>query len=86
MRNSIWVLELLVIWQLPTGTVPCKNIRFRDRSLFIEGGGGKNKEGAICINKLLEGGTIKFFQENEWGGVAIKFEGICLISMVSIWL
>ena len=28
MRNSIWVLELLVIWQLPTGTVPCKNIRF----------------------------------------------------------
>ena len=27
-RNSIWVLELLVIWQLPTGTVPCKNIRF----------------------------------------------------------
>jgi hypothetical protein len=50
----------------------------RDRSLFMGGGG-------ICINKLLEGGAIKFFQENE-GGVAIKFEGICLISMVSIWL
>ena len=53
---------------------------------YLWKGGGKNKGGAICINKLLEGGgAIKFFQENE-GGVAIKFEGICLISMVSIWL
>ena len=45
----------------------------------MEGGGGREKirGGAICINKLLEGGAIKFFQENE-GGVAIKFEGICL--------
>ena len=59
----------------------------RDRSLFMEGGEGKNKGGgAICINKLLEGGAIKFFQENVGGGVAIKFEGICLISVVSIWL
>jgi hypothetical protein len=34
----------------------------------MEGGGGKNKGGAICINKLLEGGgAIKFFQENEGG-------------------
>ena len=29
-------------------------------------GGGKNK-GGICINKLLEGGATKFFQENEGG-------------------
>jgi hypothetical protein len=43
----------------------------------MEGGEGKNKGGAICINKLLEGGAINFFQENE-GGVAIKFERICL--------
>ena len=57
----------------------------RDRSLFMEGGEGKNKGGAICINKWLEGGAIKFFKENEGGG-AIKFEGICLISLVSIWL
>ena len=41
---------------------------FRDRSLFMEGGEGKNKGGAICINKLLEGGAIKFFKENEGGG------------------
>ena len=34
----------------------------------MEGGEGKNKGGAICINKLLEGGAIKFFQENEGGG------------------
>ena len=33
----------------------------------MEGGGGKNKGGAICINKLLEGGAIKCFQENEGG-------------------
>ena len=34
------------------------------------------------------GRAIKFFQENVLGGggVAIKFEGICLISVVSIWL
>jgi hypothetical protein len=32
-------------------------------------GEGKNKgRGGICINKLLEGGAIKFFQENERGG------------------
>ena len=30
------------------------------------GGGGWQKEGrAICTTKLLEGGAIKFFQENE---------------------
>jgi hypothetical protein len=51
----------------------------------MEGGEGKIRGGGICINKLLEGGAIKFFQEND-GGVAIKFEGIYLISMVSIWL
>ena len=50
-------------------------------------GGGKNKGvGAICINKLLEGGLLNFFKKMRGGGVAIKFEGICLISMVSIWL
>ena len=32
-----------------------------------KGGEGKIR-GAICINKLLEGGAIKFFQENEGGG------------------
>ena len=33
------------------------------------------------------GRAIKFFQENVLGGgVAFKFEGICLISVVSIWL
>jgi hypothetical protein len=52
----------------------------------MEGGGEGKIRGAICINKLPEGGAIKFFQENEGGGVAIKFEGICLISMVSICL
>ena len=30
-------------------------------------GEGKIRGGAICINKLLEGGAIKFFQENEGG-------------------
>ena len=39
----------------------------RDRSLFMEGGGGGIRGGGICINKLLEGGAIKFFQENEGG-------------------
>jgi hypothetical protein len=42
----------------------------------MEGGG--EEKGAICRNKWLEGGAIKFFQENDGGGGAIKFEGICL--------
>ena len=34
----------------------------------MEGGEGKIRGGGgICINKLLEGGAIKFFQENEGG-------------------
>jgi hypothetical protein len=35
------------------------------------------------------GWAIKFFQENEGGGGGggtIKFEGICLIGLVSIWV
>ena len=36
--------------------------------IYERGGEGKNKGGAICINRLLEGGAIKFFQENEGGG------------------
>jgi hypothetical protein len=50
----------------------------------MEGGEGKIR-GAICINKLLEGGGLLNFFKKMRGG-AIKFEGICLISMVSIWL
>jgi hypothetical protein len=59
----------------------------RDRSLFMKGGGGI-RGGGICINKLLEVGLLNFFKKMRrgGGGVAIKFEGICLISMVSIWL
>ena len=40
----------------------------------MEGGEEGKIRGGICINKSLEGGAIKFFQENE-GWVAIKFEG-----------
>jgi hypothetical protein len=49
----------------------------------MEGGGREKQGGAICINKLLEGGAIKFFQ-----GICINkhLKEFALISMVSIWL
>ena len=56
----------------------------------MEGGGGKEKiRGAICINKLLKEGAIKFFQENE--GVAIKWSprpngNLILVLYVKIFL
>ena len=37
-----------------------------------KGGEGKNKGGAICINKLLERGAIKFFKENEGRGGGLQ--------------
>ena len=42
----------------------------------MEGGEREKIRGTICINKLLEGGLLNFFR--KMGGVAIKFEGICL--------
>ena len=44
------------------------NILGTGHYLWKGGGGGKNKGGAICRNKWLEGGAIKFFQENDGGG------------------
>ena len=38
------------------------------------GGGKNNGGGGICINKLLEGGAIKFFQENEGGGLQLNLK------------
>jgi hypothetical protein len=38
-------------------------------------GEGKIRGGAICINKLLEGGAIKFFQENE-GGLQLNLKDL----------
>jgi hypothetical protein len=39
----------------------------------MEGGGeGKIRGGGICINKLLEGGAIKFFQEKGWLQLNLK--------------
>jgi hypothetical protein len=40
-------------------------LTIRDRSLFMEGGGIR---GAICINKLLEGGLLNFFKKMRGGG------------------
>jgi hypothetical protein len=59
----------------------------RDRLLFMGGGREKRRGGGHTYKYLTRrgGGAIKFFQENE-GEVAITFEGICLISLVSIWL
>jgi hypothetical protein len=39
----------------------------------MEGGEGKIR-GAICINILLEEGAIKFFQENEGGGLQLNLK------------
>ena len=39
----------------------------------MEGGGEGKIRGAICINKLLEGGAINFFQENE-GGLQLNWK------------
>jgi hypothetical protein len=48
--------------------IPDSNVfQLRDRSLFMEGGEGKNKGGAICINKLLEGGLLIFFRKMRGG-------------------
>jgi hypothetical protein len=40
----------------------------------MEGGGREKIRGAICINKWLEGGAIKFFQENVGGGLQLNLK------------